>query len=121
VKRSSFASESSRSETSTLIRAVPQHGGSASANDAGLVVRVVQEVLLRLVENEVHVTSDCARRAPRRRAVRRAPPLRRLGERDVRILAPAREHDDERSSASSRSERATAARRSDDFPTPLGP
>ena len=39
-----------------------------------------------------------------------------------RIVAPAREdHDQSGSSGSSRSERATAARRSDDLPTPLGP
>ena len=60
------------------------------------VVRVIEEVLLGLVEDEVHVsaagTLSASRGAVRGRAARLAPPRRaQLG-----IVAPAREHDDER-------------------------
>jgi hypothetical protein len=64
-----------------------------------VVVGVVEEVLLRLIEHEVHVAVGL-RLLERRdsRAIRRVPCRRSdgLGECDVRILAPAREHDDER-------------------------
>ena len=57
VKRSSFASESSRSETRTLIRraAASSAGKRLGERSQAAVVGVVEEVLLGLVEDEVDV------------------------------------------------------------------
>ena len=63
------------------------------------VVCVVEEILLRLVEHEVHVTSQLRlfERRASRAVGRSAPGLGDgLGECDARVLAPARKHDDER-------------------------
>ena len=103
VKRSSFASESSRSETSTLTRsgAASSAGKRLGERSRPAVVGVVEEVLLGLVEDEVDVAVGLrAARAPSSGATPFGAAARglgdRLGERDGRIVAPAREDDDER-------------------------
>ncbi len=88
------------------------------------VVRVVEEVLLGLVEDEVDVAVLlCVLECLERRAVR-APPLASA----TAWLSAAEGSSLQRektttsgSSGSSRSDRATAAPKSDDLPTPLGP
>ena len=112
LKRSSFASESSRSETRTLIRSRAASSPEASPRTTrAAVVRVVEEVLLGLVEDEVDVASACACSS----AVEREPfvdapaaSATASASRGARIVAPAREHDDERLP---RGARAASARR----------
>ena len=88
------------------------------------VVGVVEEVLLGLVEDEVDVAARLrVLERVERRAVDRVPArlAHRLGERGAGSSLQREKTTTSGSSGSSRSERATAARRSDDLPTPLGP
>ena len=87
VKRSSFASESSRSDTRTFTRSgVASDRGQRLGERAGTaVVRVVEEVLLGLVEDEIDVPFGLrAARAPRAADPfgRPAASPTRLGKRD---------------------------------------
>ena len=127
MKRSSFASESSRSETRTLTRSERrEHGGQRLGEGArAAVVGVVEEVLLGLVEDEVDVAvglrllerGDGGAVDRRRRPPPRPPPRAPTFGSSLQLEKTTTSG----SSGSARSERATAARRSDDFPTPLGP
>ena len=122
LSRSSRASVSSRSERSTFTRS-GRFTISASARSKPPVVAVVGEVLLRLVEDHVDVALGLRALADVEQLA--VVDLRRVGERGgetvLGVVAPAREDDDERLLGQLAQLRATAARSSDDLPTPLGP
>ena len=122
LRRSSRASVSSRSDTRTFTRRARLRArrGPPRAVRVGLI----RELLLRLVEDHVDVALDLGSLGDLEQPA--ALDAGRRGERLGERRSPASSAQAENtttsgSSGRSRSDRATLASRSDDFPTPLGP